>query len=214
MHVLMFLLEMATTQQQHTQHQEQEVSHGNSCLGATEVLLQPRNQGTGRFQIPPCPHATSVPWLSIPKADPEHWVTVKLYWWAWRRKAWGEKTDRKDVAICKAKIFSTCGFQPCSHCKSLKICLCVSWLAVNLFFFNLLLQTPSNFLWIPHKSMDHGLDITVQHPSSALDMAALYRLRSGENELHTLLLKQWTLVTVLSGWNSLEHLLWSSKYFN
>lgn len=133
--MLTFLLEMATAQQQYTQHQEQEVSHGNSCLGATEVLLQPQNQGRGRVQIAPCPHAISVPWMSTPKPDPELWVTVKLYWRAWRRKAWGGKTDRRDVAICKAKIFSTCSFQPYPHCTSLKIRLCVSWQTVNLFFF-------------------------------------------------------------------------------
>lgn len=77
-------------------------------------------------------------------------------------------------ALHHCGILSTCGFQPFSCCTSLKTWLHMSWLTVNLIFLVCFCKSLWKFLWMLWDSMDCGLNITVQHPSSALDVTAIY----------------------------------------
>lgn len=115
------------------------------------------------------------------------------------------------------EIFSTCGFQPCSHCTSLKKqqdrAAC-ELTGCRLVFLDFHLQVSSN---VPVNTMGINRPWFEHHStaaSSLLDMATLYRLQSGEKELHALLSKHCTLITVHSAWRVPEPLLRSSKYCN
>lgn len=66
-------------------------------------------------------------------------------------------------ALHHCGILSTCGFQPFSHCTSLKIWLHVSWLSGNLIFLICSCKSLWKFPWIAWDSMD----LWFEHPSTA-----------------------------------------------
>lgn len=120
-----------------------------------------------RFQI----STSSCYWMSTSRCSCET-IVAGLEKEALRRENKSVVPSQTQV-LHHCGILPTCGFQPFSHCTSLKMWLHKSCLSVNLIFLICFCKSLWKFLWIPWDSMDCGLNITVQHPSSASDVTTI-----------------------------------------